>query len=196
LNAESRALSLHFVFTTYLINTAIGKLAYFAASEEKLPFVFYRGCNGKMRHSFQLAYNNKDASSEKYFRHSIGDLAVFSTTSSLSVATGKVFGGDILMSIRLPFDKKSNKILAEAKGPDGNKYRMVPAPISWLSQYPSEDEYLWPTGTLFTCESPKHRNDKLDSDFPKKRVYQFTPQYLWNVSENSKTQFILVLSSY
>ena len=98
INASCRNLSDEFAFTVYCINNALGKLgSYFqrtnAASATPLKLEFYRGAAGRLRSSFESEY--KAAASDAVRLGVLADLALVSTSTDVSVATGP-FGGNLL----------------------------------------------------------------------------------------------------
>jgi hypothetical protein len=119
----------------------------------------------------------------KSFVEGIVDTGFLSCSSRLAVANSATFGSDIIISVS-PADSHSE--FSEMLRLRGYEMRCLPAPVAWVSQYPSEDEYLWPTSTILFPKAPAYRDGGLEATCAGKKVYQFTACYAWN-SQFSQT---------
>ena len=93
------------------------------------------------------------------------------------MATGP-YGGELLFVIQ-----KDPEVVKEGQvDGEGFELRCTPAPVKWVSQFPAEEEYLWPTHTVLIPKLPRHRQGDVCHD---KEVYEFTPAYLWDTRSQS-----------
>lgn len=172
INASLRKADGNFTFTVFCANRAIGKLAHLKA-ESTFPNTYYRGMKGRVRIPFKNMYN-KIGTDKAIGR--ICDCGLFSTTADISIATEK-YRGEILFIISGAYrDGNGNGGYIDEEG-----YEMMstPAPVQWISQYPDEAEYLWPTFTAFI---PKPMSERKSTRIDGKEIYEFTPVYLWDTT--------------
>eukprot|EP00997_Jenningsia_sp_PLL12_P004389 NODE_1885_length_1043_cov_101.681087_g1531_i0.p1 GENE.NODE_1885_length_1043_cov_101.681087_g1531_i0~~NODE_1885_length_1043_cov_101.681087_g1531_i0.p1 ORF type:complete len:272 (+),score=67.92 NODE_1885_length_1043_cov_101.681087_g1531_i0:89-904(+) len=92
------------------------------------------------------------------------DAAFTSTTDNVAVATG-AFDGPLIFGVhtRLPgkdwdFMKSVVEMEVLDEYNDEAPSRTFPASVDWVSQYPGEGEWLWPTCTLFHPMPSSARN--------------------------------------
>ena len=110
----------------------------------------------------------------------IVDTAVLSCTSRLAVANSAAFGSDMIFSVSgadgasIEFEQMLDR--------RGFEMRCVPAPVAWVSQYPGEEEYLWPTSTILFPKAVAERDYLLKDQCASKKVYEFYACYAWNSS--------------
>ena len=167
-----RAVSGTFKVTVFVANRAIGKLALSSADSGTCPKVLYRGMSGRVRIPFRTMYNKEDNVNQGSLGR-LADCALFSTTKDLAVATGSVYGGEIVFLL-----SQNDELVKEGHVNEAG-FRAVcsPAPVRWISQFPGEEEFLWPTNTALIPKLPSHRCGLAVAG---REVYEFTPIYLWD----------------
>jgi len=161
-----------FAATTYCIESAIIKLA--ATSTDK--HLVYRGLKGQMpSHLFQGYLNDNS--------FCVSDSAFISTTKNIEVALGDKYGGNILFALRCQaatIEVDKDKVVT------GNGWLKCGADISWISQFPEEEEVLFPrySGLSFCPRQLRYSEwdaeDKLRATTSAESVFEFTVEYHFN----------------
>jgi len=171
INSALRLAQNSFAATSFTANRAIGKLGKLMSTKTNFPQIYYRGMTGKMAKFFKKLYHKPEVTQGALGR--ISDPGLFSTTSQWEVATGEIYGGEILFVIsKIGGSFKEGQI-----DENGFERLCTPAPVSWISQYPGEEEYLWPSYAGFVPKIPSTRDGLTANN---KEVYEFTPIYLWD----------------
>jgi hypothetical protein len=171
LNESCRAANGRFAVTVFIANRGIAKLG--RAHSHSIPQVYYRGLKGQLRYGFCEAYQTGQGLVECF---SLSDGGLFSTTSDISVASKGAFSGNLLFVISNNQTKRDETV----EEGEGYEYLYDPAPISFLSQYPNESEYLWPTYTSFIPLLPSQR---LGTYIDDKEIYEFSARYRWDTHD-------------
>jgi hypothetical protein len=149
-----------FPVTSYCLEAAIIKLALIAPKRDTL-----RGMSGRMPSTFVEAYEGGQS-----IRHgdAICDSAFMSTSKAINVAMTGNYGGQTLCVIR------------GRKNRDG--FLRSGADVSWVSQYPHEEEVLFPcfTELWYVKKDKRDYKQKWYSDRNCKEVYEFTVRCYYN----------------
>lgn len=170
INTSCRAATPDFAVTAFTANRAIGKLA--ESRRADTPAVLYRGMRGKLQPWFTNMYRRGDSEFSAVTIGRLADGALMSTTANMEVATGP-YSGDVVFVI----SKDPVELDEWSEDEQGFQFRSTPAPVQWVSQFPAEEEYLWPTHTSLIPKKPSRRHGvHVDG----KIVYEFTPVYLWD----------------
>lgn len=164
INYSCRCNDSTYLVTIFCANRGIGKLA---RSYQNPLSQYFRGMQGYLRRPFVEKYYS-DENENPGLLGRLSDNCLMSTTSSFTVATSG-FASDMVLvlntmakedgSTKCP-RQGSNPFSSESEGAPsltGFEIMTTPAPVQWLSQFPHEEEYLWPTNT---CLIPKLLKDR------------------------------------
>jgi hypothetical protein len=154
INASTRSKDDRFCVTCFVLEMAIIKLGQHCRKATVL-----RGLKGNMPARFQQMYKDgvRLKSSE-----AIADPGFLSATRNLDVATSGNYKGNTLF-------------LITGKSPRPGLLRSG-ADVAWVSQFPAEEEVLFPQFTELWYAMPDKRDPKLDKKFghlKNTKVYQF-----------------------
>jgi hypothetical protein len=108
----------------------------------------------------------------------LADGALFSSTANLDVATGP-YGGEVLFVLSVG-GGGGGGIVEGNVDEQGFELCATPAPVQWVSQFPAEEEYLWPAHTALIPKLAPGRRHQWDTAFPGKTTIEFAAAYLWD----------------
>jgi len=179
--AERRKLSTYSV-TTYCIESAIIKLGLRATqnwdrnSEDCAESMdVFRGIKGNMPSEFVQAYYGAHGLGESDAR-AMADPAFISATNNKEIALGDKYGGEVLFVFHCQAPS-FNELTGEGILKGG-------ADVSWISQFPREQEVLFPRFTELCYVEPSERYKGWSADMKKsvahKEVFEFNIQYSFN----------------
>jgi hypothetical protein len=165
LQQSCRSESYEFQVTLFCLECAIVKLG----SRNREQFNVFRGVKGQMPAEFQGAYFEDKALA-------IADKAFISATRDLNIALGPKYGGNIVYAFRCSAPQHAEITF------DG--WLKGGADVAWISQFPDEQEVLFPRYTEL-LPFPKAKRWVGWSDEMKRRtsqveVYEFEPTYHYN----------------
>eukprot|EP00995_Heteronema_vittatum_P009272 NODE_4574_length_569_cov_268.925000_g3326_i0.p3 GENE.NODE_4574_length_569_cov_268.925000_g3326_i0~~NODE_4574_length_569_cov_268.925000_g3326_i0.p3 ORF type:complete len:160 (+),score=48.07 NODE_4574_length_569_cov_268.925000_g3326_i0:33-512(+) len=150
--------------TSYLLDSALVKLALHMPKKDTV-----RGITGTMPAKFVATYEAGEA-----LRHgdAICDAAFMSTSLAVDVALGNTYGGTTLFVLR---GRKPR-----------DQFLRGGAAVGWVSQFPHEQEVLFPSYTELWYVRPEKR-DKKQPWYTARRqqaVFEFTVRCYYDAARN------------
>ena len=175
-NASCRAADGRFALTAFVVSTALGKLGRCAKTA---PPELYRGLSGRLHRAFLELYSRADGSVSASALGCLADGAPLSTTTDLGVAAD-AYGGEVLL-VLTPGGAEFESAVPELAA-KGFEQVFAPGPVRWVSQFPAEEEHMWPCHTALVPKPFAGRATRGGATAARagKTVVVASPRYLWD----------------